>query len=81
MAGSWNHMVTEAGEFQGTRLLDNLGDCYEALEECYGMVWWLARDGDASAALTSPQDQRTSALARIEDARQHYKDGLEMGNA
>lgn len=62
MAGSYNHIITATGAFRGGGLLDNKGDVYEALEECYGMIWFLAQ-GDK---------------ARVEEARQHYQDGLKL---
>lgn len=40
--------------------IENLGDAHEALEECWGMIHVLA--GGAEPA--------------IENARQHYRDGL-----
>ena len=43
MAGSYKHIVDESGEFIGTDLLGNLGDAYEALEECYYMIQYLAK--------------------------------------
>lgn len=61
MAGSYSHITNDDGTFRGADLLDHLGDAYEALEECYGMIWYLA-DGDAD---------------RVEEARQNYKTGLE----
>jgi hypothetical protein len=48
------------GIFIGTRHLDDLGDALEALEEMFGMVQVLS-GGDR---------------ARIEDARQRYREGL-----
>jgi hypothetical protein len=63
MAGSYKHIVDENGAFRGVELLDHLGDAYEALQECYGMIMFLAF-GD---------------LKRVEQARQHYEEGLELG--
>ena len=45
MAGSYKHIINRDGEFTGTELIDNLGDAYEALEECYDMIQYLS-DGD-----------------------------------
>lgn len=42
MAGSYKHIVNADGSFRGTELLDNLGDAYEALEECFEMIQWLS---------------------------------------
>ena len=38
MAGSYSHIVDGDNKFIGVELIDNLGDAYEALEECYGMI-------------------------------------------
>lgn len=49
MAGSYNHVVhprtgnlldNEGMMFSG--MIENLGDAYEAIEEMYGMIWFLA---------------------------------------
>ncbi|NJL25038.1 MAG: hypothetical protein HC902_07600 [Calothrix sp. SM1_5_4] len=42
MAGSYSHIVNDKNDFIGTELLDNLGDAYEALEECWYMINFLA---------------------------------------
>ncbi len=47
MAGSYRHIANAKNEFIGTDLIDNLGDAYEALEECYDMIQWLS-GGDLS---------------------------------
>ena len=63
MAGSYQHIIDENGAFAGHQhLLDTGGDVYEALEEIYGMIWYLA-NGDA---------------ARVEEARRNYTRGLEL---
>lgn len=62
-------------------LVENMGDAVEALEECYGMVWYLAQqlgiclDGDSDQG---PED-RARALTLIEEAREHYQDGYRLG--
>jgi len=64
MAGSYRHVTDERGLLREGEsfagMIENLGDAYEAVEEMYGMIWLLA-DGD---------------LARVEDARARYADGL-----
>jgi len=65
MAGSWKHIIdNRTGHLVSTErfpeMIENLGDAYEAIEECYGMVMYLT-GGDR---------------AKIEEARQHYEDGL-----
>lgn len=63
MAGSYNHIVDENGAFSGQHhRLETFSDVYEALEELYGMIWYLA-GGDA---------------AKVEIARRNYKRGLEL---
>ncbi len=74
MAGSWDHIVTKSGKFQGTRLIDDLGDAYEALEECYGMIQWLADQAEAR-----PGPGILSRDEWIKEAEQHYKEGLDLG--
>jgi hypothetical protein len=68
MAGSWNHITGNGGKFIGVRLIDNLGDAYEALEECYGMVHVLA--SRLAAAGVGYHDDL------VEDARLHYLEGI-----
>jgi anti-sigma regulatory factor (Ser/Thr protein kinase) len=66
MAGSYNHIVTDFGRLRNNvsfvDMIENLGDAYEMAEELYGMIWFLAA-GDS---------------ARVEDARQRFKQGLKM---
>lgn len=38
MAGSYNHIVDDKGNFKGIETIGNLGDAYEALEECYYLI-------------------------------------------
>lgn len=41
MAGSYRMIVDDNGDFCGIDLIENLGDAYEALEECFEMIRWL----------------------------------------
>ena len=49
MAGSYNHVTDNEGRFLDNnsfvQMIENLGDAYEAVEEMYGMIWFLA-NGD-----------------------------------
>ena len=45
MGGSYRHITNADNTFRGTELIDNLGDAYGALEECYDMIQHLA-NGD-----------------------------------
>ncbi len=42
MAGSYKHIINDDGSFRGVDLLDDLGDAYEALEECFDMLKFLS---------------------------------------
>ena len=59
MAGSWQHLI------------ENLGDAYEAAEECYGMVQVLAEQ------LANVTGQPREDLIRSACAR--YQVGLSIG--
>jgi hypothetical protein len=76
VAGSWQHMTTPKGKLRSNEsfcgMIENLGDAYETAEECFGMVWWLAR----ALAEHEPDVSREQWIARAE---QHYRDGLELG--
>jgi hypothetical protein len=75
MAGSWQHMTTDTGELRSNEsfcdLLENGGDCYEASEQCFGMVQWLAERLANHAG-----ESREYWIGRAE---KHYKHGLEIG--
>lgn len=76
MAGSYNHCVTDAGNLASPERLAGMldyhdtGDVFEAIEEFYGMVWWLAHMAPDSVAVT-PEE-----LVRM--ARQQYATGLKL---
>lgn len=38
MAGSYSHIVDKDNKFKGVELIENLGDAYEALEECWHII-------------------------------------------
>lgn len=75
MAGSWNHATAPDGQLYRNKdlnqMLENGGDWSEFAEEAYGMVWKLAYD------LSEQSGVGTSPAELIEEARQHYQDGLE----
>ena len=75
MAGSYNHCVKTRedggnGELLANEdlvgMLENGGDVYEAVEEMYGMIWWLASHSEVGLP----------AVALVEQARKHYLAGL-----
>lgn len=78
MAGSFNHVIDkEDGSLrQPNDLLEMLdchhGDVYEAIEEMYGMIWYLA--GQLDVAYSSLGPGTPDEL--IDAARTNYKLGL-----
>jgi hypothetical protein len=66
MAGSYAHTVDDDGKLLGPLnmrgMLENSGDVYEAIEELYGMIWFLA-EGDP---------------LRVTHAQRNYRAGLDM---
>lgn len=77
MAGSWNHMTTRSGKLLNNKnfcgMIENLGDAYEAAEECYGMVQVLAHQ----LALTDPGTRDRREWVRW--AAAHHDEGLGFG--
>jgi hypothetical protein len=71
MAGSWKHFVDKKGRFKGSGELENGGDVVEALEEAYGMVWYLSTH---LAVYRGADGQDAAAL--VEEAERAYRDGL-----
>lgn len=74
MAGSYNHAVTSKGNLRSNesfvQTIENLGDAYEAVEEMFGMIWWMAHMAPESVAV-APEE-----LVRM--ARQQYQTGLKL---
>jgi hypothetical protein len=86
MAGSWRHMTTGSGLLRSNEsfcdMIENLGDAYEAAEECYGMIWWLARQLEQleNFPMTAPAvHTRHQVLEIIKRAQENYKSGLKDG--
>lgn len=75
MAGSYNHVVKEDGNLESNEvvvdMLETGGDVFEAVEEMYGMIWYLAN-------LVSPYAESTYVKRLVENARLNYKQGLEI---
>lgn len=80
MAGSYYHCIDfRTGQLlsnermvQRGALIENLGDAYEAIEEMYGMIWWLATQGVALG------DSSFTPADLVELARQNCQDGLKL---
>ena len=85
MAGSWRHMTTKSGELRNPEtfngMIENGGDAYEAAQQCFGMIWYLAgmMATDLNwTELTGPPS-REQVLGVIAEAEAHYQDGLRLG--
>jgi hypothetical protein len=89
MSGSWNHMVNDNGTPRDERFgegpsssLNNPGDVVEALEQCYGMIWYLATEHarEQVEVMSSPVT-RDDVLRVINEAQESYKKGLKRGKS
>lgn len=82
MAGSYKHVVKDDGSLDKPArvcgmLETSSGDVYEAVEEMYGMIWWLAEQYARSLEEAQGEREGThSAADLIEDARKRYPEGL-----
>jgi hypothetical protein len=83
MAGSWGHIVNDDGTpYDGSNgmagLLTDGGDINEAVEEMYGMIWWLAAHR-ARMRFTTTRVTREQVMDVIQSAQDNYLDGLRLG--
>jgi hypothetical protein len=74
MAGSYNHVVTDKGKLRNPQQVCGMletrsGDVYEAVEEMYGMIWWLAGRLSSGNPLVTPKEW-------VEMARLDYSAGI-----
>lgn len=86
MAGSYKHVVTDDGNLRSNesvaRMLETGGDVFEAVEEMYGMIWFLAHQ--SVAAHVAPDQLRSLQFSReamkdvVRCARANYEEGLKM---
>lgn len=78
MAGSWDHMTVRGGKLRNNETfcnqIENLGDAYEAAEECYGMIQWLA---DRIARVYAGEQSQRQYW--VDEAVKHYLEGLRLG--
>lgn len=83
MAGSYNHVVKDDGNLESNEvvadMLENGGDVFEAVEEMYGMIWFLA--GDLSGRSIPDGAESVVIKARVEAALKNYKKGLDLAKA
>lgn len=75
VAGSYNHCVNDDGKLLSPEdlagMLENGGDVYEAVEEMYGMIWYLAD------ALSNEEAVHTKEYW-VQVARMKYNEGLQL---
>ena len=75
MAGSYNHCINHEGKLLDPEslndMLENGGDVYEAVEEMYGMIWWLAQG-------LAYEEREDDIASIVEMARQNYRHGIEF---
>ncbi len=70
MAGSYKHIVGPTGEFT-MDTIENMGDAYEALEECFFLINFLA--GATWPLTTNPNETRRD---RIEAALEAFYENV-----
>lgn len=88
MAGSWSHMTTDEGQLLRVRQfhnnLDTGGDVYEAAQQCFGMIWYMARllATVNYGTLTPSREQIMDFIARAEASYRYGLDdgGIQPGN-
>lgn len=77
MAGSYNHIINSKGDLRDNesfvQMIENLGDAYEAVEEMFGMIWYLAH--------MAPDAGTMSPVDLVEHARQNSALGLQLAKA
>lgn len=70
MAGSYTHIVQKDGNLAAhsriSSILKNGGDVFEAVEEMYGMIWYLAGKYPGQEKMM------------VEDARKYHREGLKI---
>lgn len=82
MAGSYSHCVGDDGKLLPPEELCSMlectsGDVYEAIEEMYGMIWYLAENYARSLEEAQGEPEGThSTEGMVEDARKQYRDGI-----
>lgn len=80
MAGSYEHTTNDDGSLRDpldmASMLDTPGDVYEALEEMYGMIWWMAN------TITSPGiaelAKGTAPEQWVDMAKKKYSTGVKL---
>ena len=70
MAGSLNHIVAEDGSFSFD-LIENLGDAYEALEECHQIIAFLLPYAGRALGNTDATGALSEALHQLDYPTSH----------
>lgn len=81
MAGSYNHATNDDGSLRDPldmrTMLENAGACYEAIEEMYGMIWFLASYVKNLTADTKLDGSPHTIEGIVKNAEKAYKIGIE----
>lgn len=80
MAGSYNHVVDKQGRLLQPEDICGMLECHsgdvaEAVEEMYGMIWWLARQTEGYFSESRYANDEGPAHW-VEEARRSYREGL-----
>jgi hypothetical protein len=75
MAGSYSHVTTDKGKLRNPQgvcgmLETRSGDVYEAVEEMYGMIWYLATRLNEHDPFIDPKGW-------VEQAEKNYMSGIQ----
>lgn len=84
MSGGWGHITKADGtpyddSYGVDSMLETTEDVVEALEECYGMIWGLARIAAVGAGYDNPS--RQTILQFIEMTRSNCKMSVDRGRS
>ena len=71
MAGSYSHVTTDDGNLRDNesfvKMVENLGDAFETVEEMYGMIWYMATH------TPNPKESVKQACAEYREGLQYAK--------
>jgi hypothetical protein len=75
MTGSYTHLVDAKGGLERgpviLDLLDHPEDMYEAIQQLYGMIWYLAEQLSRNGFFPTAADA-------VSEAKEFYKEGLQV---
>lgn len=62
MAGSFEHVLDDAGHYRGVELLENMGDMHEAVEEMAFMLILLSQTPDLNTQINMARERYYECL-------------------